>query len=128
MIQIADYDPAWPAPFAEPLQELGFVFRRDNPELTKRYFREPPGTPRTHVHVRRLGSFSQQFALLFRDYLREHPAAARAYAAEKRRLADEFRDDRHGYTDAKDPFIWRTIQQADRWAQRVGWREGPSDA
>src|SRR5215813_1196179 len=53
-------------PFGEPLQRLGFVYRFDNPERTKRYFREPPGHPRTHIHVRKGGSFSEQFALLFR--------------------------------------------------------------
>lgn len=50
----------------EPLQALGFVFRADNTDRAKRYFREAPGTRRTHIHVRRVGSFSEQFALLFR--------------------------------------------------------------
>ncbi|MDP6102631.1 MAG: GrpB family protein [Dehalococcoidia bacterium] len=40
----------------EPLQRepegLGYTFRGDNPELTKRYFREAPGAQRTHIHVR----------------------------------------------------------------------------
>ena len=38
-----------------PLERLGYVFRADNPDLTKRYFREAPGTRRTHIHVRRAG-------------------------------------------------------------------------
>src|SRR5690349_16824505 len=29
--------------FRVPLEEQGFVYRADNPERTKRYFREPPG-------------------------------------------------------------------------------------
>src|SRR5262245_18675518 len=57
-------------PFRAPLERLGYVYRANNPERTKRYFREPPGQPRTHIHVRRAGSFSEQFPLLFRDYLR----------------------------------------------------------
>ncbi|NYE72967.1 hypothetical protein BKA15_004296 [Microlunatus parietis] len=28
--------------------------------MTKRYFREVPPRPRTHVHVRRAGNFSEQ--------------------------------------------------------------------
>jgi GrpB-like predicted nucleotidyltransferase (UPF0157 family) len=37
--------------YAMPLERLGYVFHADNPERTKRYFREPPGTARTHLHV-----------------------------------------------------------------------------
>ena len=54
-----------------------------------RYFREPPGEPRTHIHVRRAGSFSEQFPLLFRDYLRHHPQDASEYENVKRQLADQ---------------------------------------
>jgi GrpB-like predicted nucleotidyltransferase (UPF0157 family) len=43
---------------------------------------QPPGHHRTHFHVRQLGTFSQQFPLLFRDYLRSHPAAATNYATQ----------------------------------------------
>lgn len=47
-----------PTTFKQPLERPGYVYRADNPERTKRYFREPPGRRRTHVHVRRAGSFS----------------------------------------------------------------------
>ena len=43
-------------PFRVPLEGLGYVYRAANPERTKRYFREPPGTPRRHIHVRRAGA------------------------------------------------------------------------
>ena len=67
------------------MKRLGFVYRPDNTERTKRYFREPPGRRRTHVHVRRAGSFSEQWALLFRDYLRaDHDAAVERPSALKR--------------------------------------------
>lgn len=114
--------------FSAPLQAAGFVFRPENPERTKRYFREPPGQPRTHIHVRRAGSFSEQFALLFRDYLRDNVERAEAYALLKRHLAAQFRDDRQAYVDAKEPFIWDSIRLADAWAQGIGWEPGPSDA
>jgi len=67
-ISVAALEPA--GPFREPIEKLGYVYRPGNTERTKRYFREPPGAPRTHLHVRRAGSFSEQFPLLFRDYLR----------------------------------------------------------
>jgi GrpB-like predicted nucleotidyltransferase (UPF0157 family) len=103
------------------------VYRADNTERTKRYFREPPSSPRSHIHVRRAGSFSEQFALLFRDYLRIHGVAATEYETLKRSLAQRYRDDRHAYTEAKVPFFWDTIRKADSWAQECGWVAGPSD-
>ncbi|SYX83326.1 protein of unknown function [Paenibacillus alvei] len=36
---------------------IGYVHRADNPDKTKRYFREAPGGKRTHIHVRELGSW-----------------------------------------------------------------------
>ena len=126
-ISVADFEPM--DAYRAPLERLGFVFRADNTERTKRYFREAPGTRRTHVHVRRAGSWAEQFNLLFRDYLRVHADDARRYAAVKRELAARFGADRQGYTDAKDPYIWSEVMwRAERWSQDVGWWAGRSDA
>ncbi|MFF0338446.1 GrpB family protein [Kribbella sp. NPDC004875] len=124
-ISVAALDPV--DPFRLPLEGLGYIYRPDNQERTKRYFREPAGEPRTHIHVRKLGSFSQQFPLLFRDYLRAHPAELAPYASLKRRLAAEHPYDGGAYTEAKLPWFWQTIRRADEWAQRTGWECGPSD-
>jgi GrpB-like predicted nucleotidyltransferase (UPF0157 family) len=112
------------------LADLGYVFRPENPERTKRYFREPPGQRRTHLHVRLAGSFGEQFALLFRDFLRDHPDIARHYGERKLALARRYArvEERHAYTEAKSPVIWRIIAQADVWAQRTGWHAGAPDA
>jgi GrpB-like predicted nucleotidyltransferase (UPF0157 family) len=115
--------------FCLPLERAGFVYR-PGAELTKRYFRERPGDRRTHVHVRRAGSFNEQFALLFRDFLRSHPGHVASYAALKYRLVAKFStsEQRSEYVKAKGPFIWETMQLADEWAGEVGWEPGPSDA
>jgi len=110
------------------LEAAGFVHRADNPDLTKRYFREKPGSPRTHIHVREDGSWSQQCALLFRDYLRAHPDACAEYATAKRKFAAAFRDDRTAYVEAKEPVVWAILRRASAWSQRVGWTPGESDA
>jgi GrpB-like predicted nucleotidyltransferase (UPF0157 family) len=115
-------------PFCVPLQRLGFVYRSDNPERTKRYFRESPGHPRTHIQIRRAGSFSEQFPLLFRDFLRADSQAATDYETAKRSLAEHHGLDGHAYTDAKGPIVWQIIHRADDWAQQTGWEPGPSDA
>ncbi|GAA3456114.1 GrpB family protein [Dactylosporangium matsuzakiense] len=125
-ISVRSLDPV--DPFRDPLERLGYVYRADNPERTKRYFREPPGRPRTHIHIRRQGTFAEQFPLLFRDYLRAHPAAAAEYATEKRRCAARFRLDRPAYVQAKDECVWALIRRADAWSQRTGWSPGPPDA
>lgn len=126
-ISVAAFEPL--DAFRLPLENLGYIYRADNPELTKRYFREKPGQRRTHIHVRRAGSFSEQFALLFRDYLRAHADVAAQYGALKKELAAKYSQprERHFYTEAKQPFIWRVMAQADEWAQQTGWEPGPSD-
>jgi GrpB-like predicted nucleotidyltransferase (UPF0157 family) len=125
-ISVAELDPV--EPFAGPLAQLGLVYRVDNTERTKRYFREAPGSRRTHIHVRRAGSFSEQFPLLFRDYLRTHDDTAKSYAEVKRRCAALHPHDGDAYTDAKCDHIWKIIRDADDWAQQIGWQPGPSDA
>lgn len=114
--------------FVPQLEAIGWTWRRDNPDLTKRYFRERPGEARTHIHVRKLGSFSEQFALLFRDYLRAHPDRCAEYAALKQELALRYSTDRTGYTDAKGPFIWSVLCEASEWSQATGWEPAESDA
>jgi hypothetical protein len=47
-------------PFRRPWRPPGFRYRAANTERTKRYFREPPGQRRTHLRVRRAGSFSER--------------------------------------------------------------------
>ena len=124
-ISVASLEPV--GAFRPQIEACGFAWRADNPELTKRYFRERPGMRRTHLHVRRAGSFSEQFALLFRDYLRTHPERCAEYADVKHRLAPLLVVDRHRYVEAKAPFVWETIHLADDWAQAVGWEPGRSD-
>lgn len=126
-VSVASFEPLHA--YRAPLERAGFVHRADNPELTKRYFRERGGHRRTHVHVRRAGSFSEQFALLFREYLRGHPGRSREYAAVKHSLAAQFSlpEQRQQYVEAKGPFIWETMRLADEWAQQVGWEAPSSD-
>ncbi|WP_309122995.1 GrpB family protein [Paenibacillus sp.] len=113
--------------YAERMIGIGYTWRADNPDRTKRYFRESPGMDRTHIHMRVRGSWSEQFALLFRDYLRSNPEEAGGYAAMKREQAQRFRLDRDSYVDAKEPMIWDIMRRASRWSQATGWAPGESD-
>lgn len=96
-------------------------------EWEKRFFQIGDAGTSANVHVRVEGRANQRYALLFRDYLRAHPAAAAAYAELKRRLADELRDvDR--YAEVKDPACDLIIAAAEEWAVATGWQPGASDA
>ena len=125
-ISVAELEPV--DAYAAGLERAGFHWRTDNPDLTQRYFRETPGAARTHIHVRRAGSWSEQLDLLFRDYLRVDAEARAVYAAAKTELAIRFRNDRLAYVDAKSPTVWAILRRAHEWAQRSGWSPGPSDS
>jgi GrpB-like predicted nucleotidyltransferase (UPF0157 family) len=93
----------------------------------KWFYRAPPGQRRTNTHVRVMGRPNQRYSLLFRDYLRAHPATAAAYAELKRRLARELKDD-DSYPDVKDPAVDLIYLAAVDWAEAAGWTCGPSGA
>lgn len=65
-----------------------------------------------HLHLVRFASDHWARHLLFRDFLRTHPAVAHQYYALKTELAAKFGADRVGYTDAKTPFIATIVDQA----------------
>lgn len=103
------------------IEGQGFELRWIEPG--HRYLRPPPDLPRLgQVHACTVGSDWERVHLLFRDYLRAHPAAAAGYAALKRQLADQFRRDSIAYTDAKGPWIEWTLRLAEEWAPATGWQ------
>ena len=73
-----------------------------------------------NLHARLAGSPNERVALLFRDWLRAHPAAVPAYSALKQRLAVAVTD-LDTYADVKDPAVDRVIAAAEPWASATGW-------
>lgn len=73
-----------------------------------------------NVHVRRSGAANALYAVLFRDYLRAHAAAAAAFGEFKQRLADRFPEDLSTYGALKDPICDLIVEAASRWAN-VEW-------
>jgi len=96
----------------------------------KRYFRPPAHQRRTHLHVRLTGRPNQLYPLLFRDFLRTHPATASAYAALKHTLAKYHgnSDDHLPYVEIKDPVCDVIMAAAYEWAEKTGWRPEPPKA
>lgn len=111
------------------IESIGYVHRADNPDKTKRYFREGVKMKRTHIHVREWGSWSEQSALLFRDFLREHKEYRIQYVEEKYALMKRYSHahERHLYVEGKEPIIWKIMNEASKWSQRVGWKPGETD-
>ena len=96
-------------------------------EWDKWRFSPPTGQRRTHTHMRVQGRANQRYPLLFRDYLRTHPATAQAYAELKRRLAQHLADPRM-YPEVKDPAVDLIYLAAEEWAAATLWQPGPPDA
>jgi GrpB-like predicted nucleotidyltransferase (UPF0157 family) len=98
-----------------PLQALGYAYM---PQYEARlpgelFFRKGLSGPWTHhLHILQGDHPRWQRRLLFRDYLRNHPEVARAYAKLKRDLAAAFDDDISGYMNAKTTFVAATLAEA----------------
>jgi dephospho-CoA kinase len=94
----------------------------DDPALwRKRYHASAdPGRP-THVHIRVDGWPNQQFALLFRDWLRAEPGVRDEYLTVKQDAAASHSTSAH-YADAKEPWFLDAYRRAWAWADATGWR------
>lgn len=93
-----------------------------DPDLRKRFMREPAGERRAHVHIRERGRFNQRYALLVRDYLRVADDARAQYELLKQRAARLFPEDIDGYLSLKDPVFHLIYDAAALWAEKTGWR------
>jgi len=97
----------------ERLRSLGYVYQGDKGVGGREAFMWPPGSEPHHLYVVVAGSQPHSDHVRFRDYLRQHPDVANEYAALKRSLAEEHRDDRLGYTDAKSEFVAGVLRAAE---------------
>jgi GrpB-like predicted nucleotidyltransferase (UPF0157 family) len=82
-------------------------------------FRWTAEFPEHHLYVCPKDSPALGRHLLFRDFLRTHPDAARQYAQLKKELAQQFHDDRSKYQDAKTAFIESLVQEAKEAAEQI---------
>ena len=83
----------------------------------RRFFRKPPRSSKKrdfHIHICEITHDFWKRQLLFRDYLRKNPKVRDEYGTLKIKLAEEFREDRHAYTDAKSEFILAILKKAEK--------------
>ncbi len=104
----------------EPINGLDYAYV---PEYEKempyrRYFRKRNAdrTRAYNIHLVEIGGEFWERHLLFRDYLRAHPDAAKAYEQLKRKLAPQFTDGNE-YASAKTDFI--RAMEAKAWAWKA---------
>lgn len=69
-----------------------------------------------NIHIRAVGKKNQKYALIFRDYLREHQPAAKAYQVFKETLAQYHPDNIRAYVEIKDPVCDIIMAAAWDWA------------
>ena len=127
-VSVADFEPF--ETLRSAIESLGYEWMPDNDDHRKRFFHRdsPQGMRLANLHVRQLGEYSEQAALLFRDYLRARPEARHRYEETKRALATRPWPTVDHYADAKGDCVWSLLREADRWASDIGWSAGPSDA
>jgi GrpB-like predicted nucleotidyltransferase (UPF0157 family) len=109
---VRDLESSKPARVA--VASLGYMYFPYRP-TEEHWFCKPSPAHRTHhLHLVPFESPLWRERLVFRDYLRQHPAVAQEYAALKRSLAERYRFDREAYTEAKGPFIREVVAAALR--------------
>ncbi len=89
------------------LWDFGYRCRGENGIAGRRYYTLDDATGRRQIQVHCFAPESGEIErhLAFRDYLRTHPEAARAYEAEKRRCRELHPDDSNAYCEAKAGWI-----------------------
>lgn len=98
------------------LATLGYVHRGNLGIEGREAFRWPPGEERHHLYLCVPESPGLRDHLLFRDHLRAHEGVAREYASHKRALAEQYRDDRDAYQEAKSAFVEAITRDAEKAA------------
>jgi GrpB-like predicted nucleotidyltransferase (UPF0157 family) len=120
-VQISVSDPDMESSYVPEIESLRVQLRSRDRE--HRYFRPFSGLQREiQIHVCATGSHWEREHLLFRDYLRSSEAARDAYLAAKLKAAEQWRDDRVAYADAKTEVILPLMRDAESWARDTGWR------
>lgn len=101
------------------LEALGYRHEGNWGVTGREAFRWTGDFPDHHVYVCPVDSPALRRHLIFRDFLRTHPDAARKYAELKKELAQQFHDDRSRYQDAKTAFIESLVQEARELATQT---------
>ncbi|MGH7274253.1 MAG: GrpB family protein [Nitrospiria bacterium] len=99
------------------LEEMGYRsmpgLESQNPEC-RIFAKEASGQQTHYLHVVEMRSEFWRHYLLFRDYLKAHETMIQQYYELKMQLAEQFKNDRNAYNDAKSVFIKRILSEAEQ--------------
>ena len=111
------------------LEGIGYVSKGEYGIPGRQFFTKDTNGERTHhLHVFQSGHPDIERHLVFRDYLRANPEAARAYEELKEQLAERFPDKSNMYTEAKSDFILSMDEVARYWLEQNGFRKNPDQS
>jgi GrpB-like predicted nucleotidyltransferase (UPF0157 family) len=96
----------------ERLTELAYTYAPYRVEEMHWFCKPDPSHRTHHLHLVPTNSPRYRAELAFRDLLRNDRDLAARYAGLKHELADRYRHDREGYTQAKTAFIEGAIDRA----------------
>lgn len=98
------------------LAEIGYCYSPYRSDVMHWLCKPGPEFRTHHLHLVPYQSALWLDRIAFRDLLRADSGLSREYAKLKRRLADEYRNDRESYTEAKGPFIERALGRSGNGA------------
>ena len=107
------------------MEGLGYIIKGEFGIPGRRFYIKGLIDRTHHVHAFERGSEGLIRHLAVRDYLRDHPGEAAAYADLKIRLAAQFPHDSDGYCDGKHEFVQQLERRALRWKSQCEQRRRP---
>jgi GrpB-like predicted nucleotidyltransferase (UPF0157 family) len=110
-VDLRDYP--LPQEVVEAVEKLGYTHRGEYGIAGRHYFkRYCDDGLMVHVHAYSPGNDEWAKHIVFRDYMRAHPEAARKYETLKRDLASRYADQREVYTESKTDFVQEILRKA----------------
>lgn len=94
------------------LEKIDYHYYPYRPEIMHWFCKPSVAHREFHLYLMVPNSSEWNARLLFRDYLRTHEKAKKAYEELKIDLAQKFRFDREAYTQAKTDFVLQVVEKA----------------
>lgn len=111
------------------LEQLRYVSKGEYGIPGRQFFTKDTLGERTHhLHVFQQGHQDIERHLVFRDFLRSNPEAAKEYESLKEKLAKRFPKKSDMYTEAKSDFILSMDEVARYWLEQNGLRKTIKDS
>jgi GrpB-like predicted nucleotidyltransferase (UPF0157 family) len=111
------------------LEKLQYVSKGEYGIPGRQFFTKDTLGERTHhLHVFQQGHQDIERHLVFRDFLRSNPEAAKEYESLKEKLAKRFPKKSDMYTEAKSDFILSMDEVARYWLEQNGLRKTIEDS